>query len=906
MRTSLHHLAIATALVLSACSPGEPEAVWFIHATDPHLFQGPDGPEQTQQDRLNRETFERLLAEVADPPGTDAEPRFLLLTGDIGFGEPGDDGEEPGADLLQQRVRQLAEMLEDAGDLTIYYVPGNNDAYEEQAGALAKANRFIAEVGDALASSGVTIRDLTACYPELGPSSGCTADVADTRFRLIGFPTHSFKTKEPEQGAEVASAEERQSEVDEGADQQQAEEPAGLPVGEEEDVDEAAAGAQTDDDPTQVTVRASTDSLHEAWVKKLRVMVAEARNDGRKVLIATHIPELDDPWILAQEKFSDTPRYTDRPGRPRWSAWGVSQEVFETWREIVDRSTVAAVFAGHFHTPQREIYRPAYDWEGETDGLRADREKILVAPPLAVKRQDSSPIQARGFALVRLAGDDVLRRLVWYDAAAERFVPDEHQPGPGRGREGERNSPVRAWSWLWNLDPEASTLVRATIVVIALLAAFLTMVALWETPPPDSRLTSDEPAPAPKPQPSPFTSNLAKTILAGLTGMVGAVVIDDDLAEHTLFYFVCFIAFFFVSLTVYATWRGLVEMLRSRVASTDEPVRRAPRRVDSTDPAWLYWPRRAGRWALSLRAALLVFWDSFFNVVQGKNQLENAVLGKTIVKLQTSLVDTLDQVTDELHRVIREVLFDELCRKGRREDLASFDRKDIRVNVSVLSAAGDMLSYVSLDKGSKLSPFGQRSVAWVAARTGEARWWKASYRRLENKIVMFDNSKEKFEGFAESKVFLKEVFAPRGGVDYEGFLVFPIPWYSRDESGRRGVLHVSFRKVGLMELLWPKLEQLRPTTEDPNELAALRGDEALVPSTPKPPEQGEGPAEPSIEPLYDQWRLLVKTCPTGADPERPCVADARLATALQQGLGVLPQVLQHFNPSLFKDLIKPR
>ena len=51
--------------------------------------------------------------------------------------------------------------------------------------------------------------------------------------------------------------------------------------------------------------------------------------------------------------------------------------------------------------------------------------KLFLAPPLSVKNQDGSPIQARGFSVVWPSTPDHLgNRLYWYDGLSASFNPD--------------------------------------------------------------------------------------------------------------------------------------------------------------------------------------------------------------------------------------------------------------------------------------------------------------------------------------------------------------------------------------------------------------------------------------------------------------------------------------------------
>jgi hypothetical protein len=81
----------------------------------------------------------------------------------------------------------------------IYLVAGNNDIANEDPDdvSLGYFNQFIDDVQKKLNenNTGVHLHNLTACYAASGGSSSCYADVPKTSYRLIGFPSYSFKNQ---------------------------------------------------------------------------------------------------------------------------------------------------------------------------------------------------------------------------------------------------------------------------------------------------------------------------------------------------------------------------------------------------------------------------------------------------------------------------------------------------------------------------------------------------------------------------------------------------------------------------------------------------------------------------------------------------------------------------------------
>jgi hypothetical protein len=394
-RMPLSLLALCVLFLLSSCrplgpaGPAEPEAeIWFVQATDPHLFYDSvtetwKEPVRLFQEEKNQEALSQLLGALDRPPGTNVRPSFLVVSGDFGLdrftGELQAALDSPTSPALPasgeaasasagSAVRYLVGVLGRSPVKDIFVVPGNNDVGDEAPdGKPVEAMRlFWSRVQQGL-GAGVTVRDLTSCY--FGePSEACAYDVPGTSYRLVGFPSQSFKNKGK--------------------------------------VDEARLQVQRDQ------------------LEKLAGLVAQAARSGKRVLVLTHIAEVDDPYALARNEMSPPAEQEWVAGRPAWSAsspWNVSAAVFAQWKEIVDSPAVAGVLAGHFHDSHKEIYRRPYTWSTAPAG-RASLDKLYLAPPLSIRYQDTTPVQARGFALFHLRWNDAPERtLFWYDYRTGTF-----------------------------------------------------------------------------------------------------------------------------------------------------------------------------------------------------------------------------------------------------------------------------------------------------------------------------------------------------------------------------------------------------------------------------------------------------------------------------------------------------
>ena len=337
-RVFLVLLVLLALTLLAGCRRPAPEGpegeVWFVHATDPHLYYG-DGDRKTQQrqEPMNQAAFSDLIGSLDQLPGNESRagvprrqrrfrPRPVrqrleeAAGGDSGPGRPDSPTAtatptptppvSPGVD---SGVKLVVDALRKSPVKNIYLVPGNNDVEDEAPNGLpvAATQLFWDRVRDGLRDTGVTVRDLTSCYFGGERPSDCYVDVGPS-YRLIGFPSQSFK---------------------DGLD-------------------------------------ASRAKVQIEQLDRLAGLVLKAGQDGKRVLIVTHIPEIDDPHRLAENSMKADPDKSKwAPGRPDWSEaspWNVPKEVYDKWKEIVDSRPVAGVLAGHFHDSHKEIYRPPYPW----------------------------------------------------------------------------------------------------------------------------------------------------------------------------------------------------------------------------------------------------------------------------------------------------------------------------------------------------------------------------------------------------------------------------------------------------------------------------------------------------------------------------------------------------------------
>ena len=484
-----------------------------------------------------------------------------------------------------------------------------------------------------------------------------------------------------------------------------------------------------------------------------------------------------------------------------------------------------------------------------------------------------------------------------------------------------------------------SEYVRCAVRLIAVLLAFLTVVGVWKIPPSQTRLTAPQAAAPPQTggtkgetdnspkEASPFASNFGRTVIAGLGGIAGISILGDVFKADDGFnvkpYYICwFVASFFSLLVLSSLLRAWTESLRGRIAEVGEPplsgsgsssssgepqpekpgngagmqegpndhapkatgeADAAAKKEDSADSDEVRKKRGKLREERRRRRSRLIFLDTLFNVIQGNNQLQTAVLGDTILDLQQSLLSAADRARTNIQRSVRralegrkkEVLDDDGLKATKLGDLKHLDIDDqsVRVGISILSPDEASLSYIVSGPGSLPHYFDRRSVAWVSVYSGEARWWKLCYKKNEGEIELFNNTGGALP-VEKERLILGRYFQERATLDYEAFLVLPVPWSRRSEVRyRKAGIHISFSHEVFLDALID---------------GSLEAD--TFPAT-------SAPYEPK-NPLYKSWKTLLG----GDDPKQQPIPikDPTLRAVLLQAIDLLGEVLRHYNEEVLQ------
>ena len=847
--------SLAASVLAFACSEHHERVgdggVWFVHASDPHVYlylKKPDDANEKAiwdyQQKQDAETFKTFLQALATLPQKDGPPAFLLITGDFGVDPCLNPKPATPATTLADakgclasvddkerasRVDEFANLLSASPISDIYFVAGNNDLPVETAddAGLGYFNQFFQDVQSKITAknANVHLHNLTGCYaPNGGAISNCSQDIPGTSYRMIGFPSQSFKNKD--------------------------------------------------------TKYASNQALQSAQYKTFRGFFDQATKDGKKVIIATHIPEMDDPYFLARDRYAgvkpDPSADTDKDNpRSAYSTWNVEKSLLDDWAKVLASDSLVAVLAGHLHDDHKEIYQRPYSWSTLKEHQLGYR-KLFLAPPLSVKNQDGSPIQARGFSVVSLKDDHLTNRFYWFDGRTASFTsaPSPESENPGRRH---RSLLARLWHWLtglffwfWRLGDVILPPEHTATLLIALLTAFLTVIAIWQIPPSDDPLvqkspaagtgaqapTANPPSPTPSPDSSPFTSRYGKTVLAGLGGLVVSEVTktlgnQTPNADTKWYYLGCFIFFFFVLLFGLNFLRACAEALRTRIAVTHYPVTRA-----RDENRALYWLRRLWHLLRSFRVPLLVFFDTFINLIQGKNQTTTLAFANTLIDQQRNVVRVADAIRKKLHFVLKSKIEEQLN--------GTLKARDVRVNISVLSDDQSNVFYISRSSGSSFQPFPKSSVAWVSVFTGNVLWYESDYRGKN--VRLFDNQRKEIPG--PDNIMLDGYYTERQD-DYHAFVVIPVPYPRRafTPDYTKAGIHISFSDTKYFTEIWDK-----------DRVNLLNQSTATPPFIDYPTNEG----------ILGDW-----------------CKNERVRTALNDVVAVLGELLRGFNETIYKTYIQP-
>jgi len=326
------------------CSTGAfADTVSFVQITDPHIFDCKGDAEG------NKKALQWCINEINGRFGPSADYKFIVVTGDLGLeGLPCGGNEKERAPAVGDKAKELADIIKESKVKQWLFLPGNNDLVREDPADIGTFHRFI----DALKEKVPPEMQIVDFCPRDGDQSSGVLDIGGCRF--IGFNNASFKSDDSAENA--ATFESKQL----------------------KNVDEVVA------------------------------RLADPR--FKSAYIFYHIPEIDDPYCISLDptkpedneilKKRETSRGEIGKEFP-CSAWTVTRAVRDKWNQVVADERVKGLFAGHFHSADEESYT-GLGWIRSAGYAAGSLLKLQVCPPVASKKQEDKPTQARGFREVSI------------------------------------------------------------------------------------------------------------------------------------------------------------------------------------------------------------------------------------------------------------------------------------------------------------------------------------------------------------------------------------------------------------------------------------------------------------------------------------------------------------------------
>src|ERR1700730_9238210 len=382
--------------LVAASSPAQ--TLRFVQITDAHIFdagkrcKGDDLKQREQEDNLQairwaiQETNAINWRNHVDP----AIPKvsFLVFTGDFGLENvvdpalprnppsraaiPCKEGSEselkyPIAPVdIQDAAKRFAHIFGHLDkEIIIFLLPGNNDLIDENPDDIDRYTKFVELLQGHLPGR---IHNLAKEHYSFS--------IQGHNLSLLGFNTASFKPTDAEKliGLPGISGTEAKACDSDGTSWMG---PA-CPLGAE---------------PVEEDFQGARENRKKARQDALTALTAQIGHASGDYLIFTHVPDVRDPASDCNSK--------DAKLRVRYrSSWFLSKDQREAWTKTVGNLNLVAVFAGHFHANQRDLY----GLPKGPEPLPSEKitQKTYIAPPLAIKFQNKMQPTARGLLLVDL------------------------------------------------------------------------------------------------------------------------------------------------------------------------------------------------------------------------------------------------------------------------------------------------------------------------------------------------------------------------------------------------------------------------------------------------------------------------------------------------------------------------
>ena len=392
-------------LILSCCLEVRAQ-IKFVQISDPHMF------DEEKEASDNKTAFVACIRQINEEMAKGADYKFVVITGDIGIENlvsvfEDRDGKrerkfQENEDIRNQNISkgaaELASIIAPSKVKVWLFVPGNNDLFNEEITTLNFYQRFIDELAKKVTPWGITVKDLCRREHQQGSGNAQPATYTEGSYAFIGFNDASFKNNN--------------------------------------DPGRIMPGGKGSATTYPGIVSLNSNQIKEKQEEYVQQVLEEIDKYGAYAYVFYHIPEIDDPYLISggtEQKILETLQVRSQSSghiekANENSAWFVAPSVRELWDEAVKKDKVKALFAGHFHSKDRDIYQ-SYHWMHSAEYLSGSLSKLYVCPPLAVKLQVGEKQPARGFQEISINKEGwVLMEdgrpgvhIFWYDPATGTF-----------------------------------------------------------------------------------------------------------------------------------------------------------------------------------------------------------------------------------------------------------------------------------------------------------------------------------------------------------------------------------------------------------------------------------------------------------------------------------------------------
>ena len=359
--------------------------VRFAHLTDPHIFEKSGREKEAESNEL---TFDWCVSKINALNDSGEKFDFVVVTGDLGLENlltPPENPKQPcdaskGNRKWKEGLEKLAMILEESAIRKWFFIPGNNDLYDERPCNIHHYRVFIQELADNPRLQGkIEAQDLVQ------------NPYAINGHFFLGFDNAFFKNEYDFKRLERSGSHER------------------LAI-------EKVAEQMDRNDSDKVYIFYHIPEVDDPWLILAREGRDQAALNQVKKRLDSLSPETRRTQNITEE---DLQKY-------QYSSWTVYPSTRERWSSVSESERVKGLFVGHFHTWQKNDYL-GFDWLPKGGYSQKILRKLYLAPPIALKNQADAPHHARGFAEVLLdERGGVSRNVFWYESGqASNDVPKE-------------------------------------------------------------------------------------------------------------------------------------------------------------------------------------------------------------------------------------------------------------------------------------------------------------------------------------------------------------------------------------------------------------------------------------------------------------------------------------------------